>query len=977
MVTCVRQSWKIFTRDIKRLFHVKKAWIVLAGVLIIPALYSWVNVRAFWDPYGATGNIGVAVVNEDHGASSELSGSINVGQQIVAELRHNDLLGWQFLDADAAEVALQKGDVYASITIPPSFSSDLLHMIDGTHVRPTLHYRANEKNNVVATVMTDTAASELQRQITAIFKQQLVQAATSALSAQGKEIEKDLTNAHKDADTTFAQASQGIADARSRISTIQTDITDLRGRLSSGKETIAQIDTGIADIQKTLTRAQALAVQAQSSLADYADTATSALVEGTVAVADATGTARSAAADITAELDGVGSRFKADTARMTDTIDRTDSVISALKQLLDSPDLPPELLEPLKAELDRLDADNAGNRRLVEKLQALGSDTAATVHSVNELAQAADQAAQSSRQTASTLRSSVTATLPAIDRAMSAVTSRTAALSANLNSYKQTLSEARTLIDGILSQLTATQGVLSSFDSNLASLHEGIDGVRSDIQTLMLAAHSDTLVTITGLDASRIGQFFAQPVTVTNTPVFPINSYGSAMAALFTNLSLWIGAFALMVIFRVEVDTEGLERVTVGQAYLGRFLLLALIVLGQAGVVTLGDIAIGVQTVNPAIFVVTGMLIGVAYFSIIYALTSAFGHVGRGLAVVLAILQIPGASGLYPIELMPNFFRLLYPVLPLSYGINAMREVIGGFYGNHYALYMAVLVLMCVMSFGIGLLARKGLAHFNVLFNRELARTNLVRFEKVQVVGRGYRIADIIRAMQGKERFAADLARRTHNYLTWIRVVGSIGLVGMIILGCSAGVFPAQKTLILGVSALWFFAVMMTVVALEYLRQSLRQSTALTQLSDDELRAAIAARGAGIHMDDERPLPRRVTPSVTPHESSETPHEIPATPYESSETISEMIADTAEVVAVDENDSDAQSDDVSCAANDVASDDADDDADDVANDDAHKEGAAICAEGDGAAQNDSGVQNRDDSDAHDSDVPQESAEEEQ
>ncbi|MDY5855191.1 MAG: YhgE/Pip domain-containing protein [Arcanobacterium sp.] len=845
------QSWKIFTRDSKRLFRTKKTWIVLVGVLIIPALYSWVNVRAFWDPYGATAHINVAVVNEDQGASSDVVGSINVGQQVVSELQRNELLGWQFLDADAAEEALKRGDVYASITIPQSFSSDLLHLIDGSYSRPTLHYRANEKSNSVASVITDTAASELDRQITSAVKQQVAQAATTALKSQGADVEEGLTEAHDHAEEAFAHVSQALVDSRSRITTVQKDLTDVQETLSSTKASIAQVETAIARVQTSLNGVQTQADRALSSLSDYADAATSALVEGTAAVADATGTARSVAAEVAAELNGAGNRFDADAARVTDIIERTDGVISTLKQLLDSPDLPPEMAESLKAELDRLTQHNAANRDLLDKLQTLRTDAKANVDSVNGLAQAADQAAQSTRKTAAAARSALTYTLPQIRRAMDTVSSNMSALSANLDAYKQTLSEASALVDGMTRQLAATQGVLSSFDSDFASIQKDVAGVRADVQTLELAAHSDALIVVTGLDASRIGEFFAHPVTVTNTPVFPINSYGSAMAALFTNLSLWIGAFALMVIFRVEVDTEGFEQITVGQAYLGRFLLLALVALGQAGVVTSGDLILGVQSVNPGAFILTGMLIGLAYVSIVYALTSAFGHVGRGLAVVLAILQIPGASGLYPIELMPNFFRLLYPILPLTYGINAMREVIGGFYGHHYAMYMAVLVVMCVLSFGLGLLARKGLAHFHLLFNRELARTHLVRFEKVQVVGRGYRIADIIRAMQGKERFSAELARRTHNHLTWIRIISGIGVAGMIALGVAVWTLPQQKTLLLALFTLWFLVIMGTVVTLEYLRQSLRQSTALSELSDDELRAAIAARGSGIHTDSD------------------------------------------------------------------------------------------------------------------------------
>ena len=42
-------------------------WIILIGLAILPSFYAWFNLWAMWDPYGNTGHIKVAVVNEDSG----------------------------------------------------------------------------------------------------------------------------------------------------------------------------------------------------------------------------------------------------------------------------------------------------------------------------------------------------------------------------------------------------------------------------------------------------------------------------------------------------------------------------------------------------------------------------------------------------------------------------------------------------------------------------------------------------------------------------------------------------------------------------------------------------------------------------------------------------------------------------------------------------------------------------------------------
>src|SRR5699024_12603721 len=99
----------------------------------------------------------------------------------------------------------------------------------------------------------------------------------------------------------------------------------------------------------------------------------------------------------------------------------------------------------------------------------------------------------------------------------------------------------------------------------------------------------------------------------------------------------------------VQLYTEGFKRGVVPQAYVVGFFLWAIMSALQAIIVAAGTLIIGVQTVNALAFIGTAVLVGLAYLSIIYALASTLGLVGKFIAVLLVIMQIPGASGLYPI----------------------------------------------------------------------------------------------------------------------------------------------------------------------------------------------------------------------------------------------------------------------------------------------------------------------------------------
>ncbi|NTS21710.1 hypothetical protein HT105_22500 [Bacteroides fragilis] len=61
-------------------------------------------------------NIKVAVVNEDKGGSSDVTGHIDVGKQVTEQLHDNHQLGWQFLDAEEAERSLERGETFATVT---------------------------------------------------------------------------------------------------------------------------------------------------------------------------------------------------------------------------------------------------------------------------------------------------------------------------------------------------------------------------------------------------------------------------------------------------------------------------------------------------------------------------------------------------------------------------------------------------------------------------------------------------------------------------------------------------------------------------------------------------------------------------------------------------------------------------------------------------------------------------------------------
>lgn len=67
------------------------------GITIVPCLYAWFNIAGSWDPYSNTGNLKVAVASVDDGYEGTLIPiKLNVGNQVLSELRENTQMDWIF-----------------------------------------------------------------------------------------------------------------------------------------------------------------------------------------------------------------------------------------------------------------------------------------------------------------------------------------------------------------------------------------------------------------------------------------------------------------------------------------------------------------------------------------------------------------------------------------------------------------------------------------------------------------------------------------------------------------------------------------------------------------------------------------------------------------------------------------------------------------------------------------------------------------
>ena len=735
---------RIFVRDLKRVLRNPAAVLVTIGVCIIPSLYAWINIRANWNPYENTSTVPVAVVIEDTGADIPDMGHVNAGDMVRQRLEENDQLNWIFDNSKQQAIdSVRGGSAFAGFIIPGDFTSTLSGVLDGHAQSAHIDYYVNEKENAIAPKVTDTGATTLESQISSEFVRVVGEVASEKLkSASGEALDtarngidstastlrkaasqaSELADGLADMDAAIAASRNAIADARSSLSSASTQASTLAGNLDHALERAKSMRGDARTLASDLSGALS---DASGTLADLSSNAAYDIGAITGDIGWAQGTIDNAVAAVRS-LDGTVQTFKISLESVRTSILELPAADGEQETIRN------DIVSDLDTEISVLVTLTDGQKEQLDQLQSVSDAIKADADAVRGLSASVNDAVQSGARSLSDLQSGLADDASGdISSALNDFADAGSHLTGTLEAIGPATDQANALLAELDSLLAQTVTLADDTAETLRVAGEQIGSMADDIDALSSAQAFAELDKVAQLDPAHMGSYLSAPITMENHPVFPVENYGSGVAPFYTNLALWVGGFVLVAIFKLEVDPEGVGTFQPWQGFLGRWLLLAMLGQVQAIICCTGDIVLGIQCVSPVAYVAAGMVASLVYVLIVYALAISFKHIGKALGVLLVVLQIPGAAGTYPIEMMPGFFQALHPWLPFTYGIDAMREAVAGFYDGAYAANLGVLLLFCIPALVIGIGARRRLVSVNALFDRRLAETDLMIAEHV------------------------------------------------------------------------------------------------------------------------------------------------------------------------------------------------------------------------------------------------------
>ncbi|WP_407376558.1 YhgE/Pip family protein [Methanobrevibacter sp.] len=238
-----------------------------------------------------------------------------------------------------------------------------------------------------------------------------------------------------------------------------------------------------------------------------------------------------------------------------------------------------------------------------------------------------------------------------------------------------------------------------------------------------LGASANQLGALTGINETILGDYFYSPIKLDRNEVFPVPDYGSQVSPFYLVLSMWVGGLITCALLKPGVSYK--TKYTPLEMYAGKLALFNIMSILQVCVTIIGAHILGIYIANEFLFILSALLVSVVFMTLIYSLVSALGDVGKAIAVVLLVIQISGTGGIYPVEIMANFFNTMNPYLPMTYAITLIREAQLGLVWSNYIPALIILLAIVVITVIVSIIIKEKADKATHYFEKRLEDSGL------------------------------------------------------------------------------------------------------------------------------------------------------------------------------------------------------------------------------------------------------------
>lgn len=211
----------------------------IGAVVLVPLAFAGLFVGAVGQGDSAIDRIPVAIVNEDTLQTvTQPDGTeqnVFAGRQLVTELTGSEGFDWTITNEDAAEAALDAGEVYAILTVPSNFSDSILSL------------SGDDPQKADISIRTDDAHSYLTGSVAQVVGQTMADTFGNAITAQ---YIGGIYSSLGDLGTSLTAAADGATQLQNGATSLSSGLTQYTGGVESLASGLSQLEDGAAGLSQ-------------------------------------------------------------------------------------------------------------------------------------------------------------------------------------------------------------------------------------------------------------------------------------------------------------------------------------------------------------------------------------------------------------------------------------------------------------------------------------------------------------------------------------------------------------------------------------------------------------------------------------------------------------------------------------------------------------------------------------------------------
>lgn len=232
--------------EIKRFGRSRLTRVAIVVLMLLPLVYGALYLWAFWDPFGHTNKMPVALVNSDRGAV--VSGQqFNAGAEIAKSLTADGGLDWHVVDLPEARNGVDHGKYYFMVELPPDFSAAIASPVTGQPKKANLIAVYNDANNYISTSIGRTAIGQVLNAVSSRISGQAVNQMLSVVVSSGSGIKQAADGAAR-LDDGAGQLVAGLDTARSGSATLAAGAKQLSDGINQATDPLLAVTKAVSQI---------------------------------------------------------------------------------------------------------------------------------------------------------------------------------------------------------------------------------------------------------------------------------------------------------------------------------------------------------------------------------------------------------------------------------------------------------------------------------------------------------------------------------------------------------------------------------------------------------------------------------------------------------------------------------------------------------------------------------------------------------